>query len=284
MNRRQFLKLLGLTLISPLLKACDGLFGTPTATPTVIPSLTGTSVPSTGTTTKTPTETPTETPTPAAGAFFSLHPFIEAHPEAVFIKPTKVFVKTDAEAKRQEGLQFAQDIFVYGSAVGISLSHKIAIKANVTDTEGMGNTEAGMGIITDVHFVEGLIEGMKGLGFQSSNLYLREGNWLKDGYCANDLPMTGYVEMAERTEIHSLYFPSGRRITDLTLETLEEGTEVIWKDAPNGVVFRRIGYVSPYNQEDTWLLNVSKFKAHHMGMTLCTKNLQGMCVSPHVRF
>jgi uncharacterized protein (DUF362 family) len=115
-------------------------------------------------------------------------------------------------------------------------------------------------------------------------MYLREGNWLKDGYCATDLPSTGYMEMAEQTGINSLYFPSGRRITDMTLEALEEGTEVIWKESPNGVVFKRIGYVAPYNQENSWLLNVSKFKTHGMGMTLCAKNLQGMCVSPHVRF
>jgi uncharacterized protein (DUF362 family) len=50
------------------------------------------------------------------------------------------------------------------------------------------------------------------------------------------------------------------------------------------VVFKRIGYVAPYNQEDAWLLDISKFKTHGMGMTLCAKNLQGMCVSPHVRF
>jgi len=92
------------------------------------------------------------------------------------------------------------------------------------------------------------------------------------------------MEMAERSGINSLYFPNGRRITDLTLETLEEGTEVIWKECPDGVVFRRVGYISPYNQEDSWLFNISKFKTHGMGMTLCTKNLQGMCVSPHVRF
>jgi uncharacterized protein (DUF362 family) len=280
MNRRQFLKMLGLAVISPFLKACDGIFGTPTPTPTITPSLTETSIPLT----ETPTEIPTKTPVPTTGEFFSLHPFIEAHPEAVFIKQTNVPSKTDVHAKRQVGLNFAQDIFVYGTAAGFPLSHKIAVKANVTNTGGMGNTEAGMGIITDVNFIEGLIEGMKGLGFKSDNLYLREGNWLKDGYCADDLPSTGYMEMAERTGIHSLYFPSGRRITALILEALEDGTEVVWKEPLDGVVFRRIGYVSPYNQEDTWLLNVSKFKTHGMGMTLCVKNLQGMCVSPHIRF
>jgi uncharacterized protein (DUF362 family) len=218
------------------------------------------------------------------GEFFSLHPFIDAHPEAVFIKRTNVPVKTDAQAKQSLGFDFAREIFVFGTKEGVPLSHKIAIKANVTHTVGMGNTPVGMGIITDKDFTEGLIEGMKGLGFQSNNMYLREGNWLKDGFCPTDVEYTGYIELAERTGIHSLYFSSGPRITDLTLETLEEGSEVVWKECPDGVVFKRVGYVSPYNQEDAWLLNISKFKTHFMGMSLCAKNLQGMCVTPHVHF
>lgn len=283
-NRRQFLKMLGMIVISPLLKACDSIFGTVTAPPTIPPSITPSPTDTTISPTLTTTETPTHTPGPSTGEFFNLHPFIEAHPEAVFIKRTNVPVKTDAQAKQAAGIEFAQEIFVYGTTKGIPLSHKIAIKANVTYTEGMGKTVAGMGIITDKHFTEGLIEGMKGLGFQASKMYLREGNWLKDGYSGSDLMSTGYLEMAERTGINSLYFPNGRRITDLTLESLEEDTEVVWKEIPNGIVFKRVGYVSPYNQEDSWLLNVSKFKTHGMGMTLCAKNLQGMCVSPYVRF
>jgi uncharacterized protein (DUF362 family) len=221
---------------------------------------------------------------PDEDVYFSLHAFIESHPEAVFIKRTNVPAKTDAQAKKSVGFEFAQEVFVFGTPQGIPLSNKIAIKANVTHTEGQGLTDAGMGIITDVHFTEGLIGGMKGLGFQSNQMYLREGNWLKNGYCSTDLVNTGYLEMAERTGIHSLYFPAGRRITDLTLENLQAGTEVVWKDCPDGVVFKRVGYMSPYNQQGSWLLNVAKFKTHYMGMTLCSKNLQGMCVSPHVRF
>ena len=199
MNRRQFLKMLGLIVISPLLKACDSIFGTPTVTPTLTstfpptdtPSPTETSTPQSETPTETPTqtltETPTQTPTSVVGDFFSLHPFIEAHPEAVFIKRTNVPVKTDAQAKHSAGVEFAQEIFVYGTTAGIPLSHKIAIKANVTYTEGMGNTAAGIGIVTDRHFTEGLFEGMKGLGFQAKDMYLREGNWLKNGYCPTDV-------------------------------------------------------------------------------------------------
>jgi hypothetical protein len=317
-NRRKFLKMLGVVFASPLLKACDAIFGTPTTTSTPTqttlithtstPSQTGTSVPpsatstatdsatptetqtetatgtSTASATETSTETPTQTPTPATGEFFRLHPFIEAHPEAVFIKRTSVPIKTDVQAKSYTGFAFAQEIFVFGTTSGIPLTHNIAIKANVTYTEAMGNTPEGMGIITDKHFTEGFIEGMKGSGFPAKNMYLREGNWLKNGYCSVDVAYTGYEEMAERTGIQALYFPGGRRITDLTLENLQDGTEVVWKDCPQGVVFKRIGYLAPFNQDRTWLLNIAKYKTHAMGMTLCVKNLQGMCVTPHIRF
>ena len=243
----------------------------PTPTPRSSPAATATSA-------------ATATAQPEAPAFFSLHPFIDAHPEAVFIKRTHVAAKTDAESKQREGTALARELFVYGTGSGIPMSHKIAIKANVTGTEGQGKTERGMGIITDVAFMEGMIEGMKALGFPAGNMFLREGNWLKDGYSAKDLPATGYAEMAERAGIHLTDFPTGRAITGMTLDTLAEGSEVIWKDVPQGVVFRRIGTVAPYNADDSWLLDVAKLKAHGMGMTLSVKNLQGMCVSPHVHF
>jgi len=220
----------------------------------------------------------------AAPPYFGLHQFIEAHPEAVFIKHTGVAVKTDSEAKKQEGLEFATEIFTLRDTPGIPLSHMIAIKPNLTCTSGSAKTEDGMGIITDSDFVEGVIEGMKEAGLPEDGIYMREGNWLGDSYCPNECSISPYIGMAERTGAHLVDFPTGRKITQLTLNTLEEGSEVVWKDYPEGVVFRRIGYVAPFNHPDSWLLNIAKFKCHGMGMTLCAKNLQGMCVHPHVHF
>ncbi len=201
----------------------------------------------------------------------------------MFVKRTKVTAKTDTEAKQREGAALAQEIFSLGDK-GIPLSHKVAIKANLTCTSGHGKSEEGMGILTDKCFVEGLIQGMTELGFPPENTYMREGNWLAEGYCPDDHHSTGYVELAERTGIHLLDFPSGRQIHELALENVEEGAEFSWAACPEGVVFKRIGYVAPYNQPDTWLLNVAKLKAHGMGMTLCVKNLQGMCIPPHIKF
>ncbi len=220
----------------------------------------------------------------AAPGYFSLHQFIEAHPEAVFIRHTNVAVKTDSEAKKQEGIEFAGEIFTLRDTPGIPLSRMLAIKPNLTCTSRSAKTEAGMGIITDSDFVEGMIEGMKETGLSQDNMYMREGNWLGDSYCPNECSISPYIQVAERTGVHMVDFPTGRTITQLRLNTLEEETEVIWKDCPEGIVSSRIGYVAPFNHSDSWLLNIAKFKCHGMGMTLCAKNLQGMCIHPHIHF
>ncbi len=219
----------------------------------------------------------------SASFYLGLHQFIESHPEAVFIKHTNVPVKTDSEAKQQEGLALAREIFILQDTPGIPLSNLLTIKPNLTCASGTSGTASGMGIVTDCDFVEGLIEGIKELGILADNMYIREGNWFADR-CPSEYSTSPYVSMSERMGIHLLDFPTGRTITQLTFDTLETGTEVTWLDCPDGVVFRRIGYVAPFNQPNTWLINISKFKTHGMGMTLCTKNLQGMCVPPLVKF
>ena len=220
----------------------------------------------------------------SAPRYFDLHPFIKSHPSAVFIKRTNVNFKMDSEAKKKEGIALANDIFTLNDTGGIPASYKIAIKPNLTCASGKSSTEEGMGIITDPYFTEGMLEAMIDMGLSADNIYVREGNWIGDAYCPGEYNTSPYKNIEQRLGIHTADFPTGRRINQLTLNTLEEGSEVIWKDCPDGVVFRRIGYVAPFNDKDTWLLNIAKFKTHGMGMTLCSKNLQGMCVAPHIHF
>ena len=51
---------------------------------------------------------------------FRVHPFVEAHPNAVFIMRTNVDAKTDSAAVKQAGLAFGQSVFVPSDSSGYS--------------------------------------------------------------------------------------------------------------------------------------------------------------------
>jgi uncharacterized protein (DUF362 family) len=117
-------------------------------------------------------------------------------------------------------------------------------------------------IVTDPYLVEGVIGRLKRLGVPAGNLYLREGLSL-------DQPGLGYSDLARRSGVH--YADADSR-TPTT------------KECPEGVVFRRTKYLGPFNYPDSWLINISKFKSHPMGLTLCVKNLQGTNIQPYIQF
>ncbi len=103
---------------------------------------------------------------------FGVHPFIERHPEAVFIMRTDVDVKTNSEAKKTIGTGFARSVFLPMDESGVPLTHLVPIKPNLTDSQTNDKDftlEFGMGIVTDPFFVEGIIEGMKELGLSGKN-------------------------------------------------------------------------------------------------------------------
>ena len=219
-----------------------------------------------------------------SAVYFNLHPFIDAHPEAVFIKLTNVSDKTANDEKMQAGEEFGRELFVLSDEQGSSAKSKIAIKPNLTC--GGGNTSEKMGIHTDGEFVEGFIGGMKdSVSMEGGQFYLREGNMLGDAYCPTDSGVMGwYGQIAERVGAKLNQFDSGRNMEDAKLANLEEGSEVIWREVPNGVIFNRIGYVAPINAADAFNINIAKFKAHGMGITLTSKNWQGTNVHPYVHY
>jgi|SaaInl4_150m_RNA_FD_contig_31_1094480_length_3046_multi_11_in_0_out_0_1 hypothetical protein len=219
-----------------------------------------------------------------AAAFFQLHPFVASHPEAVFIKLTQVSDKTATAEKLQAGRELASELFVSSETEGYSSHSKIAIKPNLTCLGGDFNT-ARMGILTDADFVEGMMEAMKdGLGLQGSQFYLREGNLLGDAYCPRNQALDWYGPMADRIGAHVTDFDSGRLLKDARLADLEEGSEIIWREVPDGIIFQRIGYLAPINAADAFNINIAKFKAHGMGITLTSKNWQGTNVHPYVHY
>ncbi len=222
--------------------------------------------------------------TQQAHAFFQLHPFVAAHPEAVFIQRTRVPDKMADADKLRAGYQLAAELFVPSDTAGFARGSKIAIKPNLTCLGGAFTPER-MGILTDAEFVEGFMGGMRdGIGLEAGQFYLREGNLLGDAYCPSNEALDWYGPMAQRFGAHLTDFDSGRLLADTRLADLQEGSEIIWRDVPNGVIFQRIGYVAPINAADAFNINIAKFKAHGMGITLTSKNWQGTNVHPYVHY
>jgi hypothetical protein len=192
-------------------------------------------------------------------AYFGLHPFIEAHPEAVFISQTRVSTKADSEGKRREAFEFAKRIFCRRDSAGQSLTDKFAVKPNLTATSGKASEFA---IITDPYVVEGLIDGLRQTGVNAGNIYVRDGHEV-------DQPGIGYKEMSQRAGVH---------YSD------DDCRSPVLKECPDGVVFRRTKFLGPYNYPDTHIINIAKLKSHSMGLTLCIKNLQGTNIDPYIQF
>lgn len=202
--------------------------------------------------------------------YFGVHPSIEAHPKAVFIRRTHVPHKLDADAKRAEGLKLAREIFVPMAKPGIPISHRIILKPNSCSVRQPGvPDEQFWGTGTDADFYEGIVMGLKELGM--SKFYFLE---------ANNRPrwnVRGFVTINRRHGIEMNECPR-------TPEEFAEGRDLTWSKVPDPVVYRRIPHYAPMNEPDTWLLNIAKWKAHGMCLTLSVKNEQGLVVTPYVRF
>jgi hypothetical protein len=201
-----------------------------------------------------------------AASLFGVHPFILQNPDAVFIMQTYVDAKTNSPAIKTAGLDFGRSVFglTEDTESGIPLTYKVVIKPNLTCRQrdrDIYTAVSSMGIVTDAFFVEGVIESLKELGISAGQFYIREVN------CPDDFADGGYVDMAQRTGIDLQGIDTPAR--DLSPEKVQ------WVDVPNGVWFKKIPYLWPVNASDTLLLNISKFKTHGMGLTLCAKNLQG---------
>jgi uncharacterized protein (DUF362 family) len=189
----------------------------------------------------------------------SVHPFVAAHPEAVFIRRTKVKVRTDPAAIRDESRKLFEKVFVLQKGKGVQSPPVVAIKPNLTSTKKTGLTHA---IVTDPYAVEGLVDALKDKGVPAGSIFVREGLMVEQ-------PTTGYPEMAVRAGIH---YGDAIAREPLTIE------------CPDGVVFRRTKYLGPFATPGSFLVNVAKQKSHSMGLTLCVKNLQGTNVPPYIRF
>ncbi|MDP2983490.1 MAG: DUF362 domain-containing protein [Candidatus Latescibacter sp.] len=201
---------------------------------------------------------------PYTGPGFDLHPFIKAHPEAVFIKLTSVESKTDSRAIHDTAFNLAKELFVQTTAGGYPNSTKIVCKPNWTCNPLVGGKAAPeqLGINTDKNFIEGFCQAVREKGPQQ--VYLHE------CACPGDWAVHGWPQMAQANNFI---------LRDLTSRDLWEykiGEDLHFVKVPNGVVFKEIAFQVPVNQPGTFLIDIAKFKAHGMGITASIKNLQGL--------
>ena len=113
--------------------------------------------------------------------YFGVHPFVERHPEAVFILRTHVDYKTNSGACKRVGLDFGRSVFVPMDSTGVPVTYNIAAKPNLTAHEAVDKKrgltlEDTMGIATDVFFVEGPFESLQELGVAGPRLHMRDAN------------------------------------------------------------------------------------------------------------
>jgi len=202
--------------------------------------------------------------------YFLLHPEITDNPDAVFIMRTNVDNKFNQSELKSAGYDFGTSVFFKTSdpSAGVPIDHAYILKPNLTKRGQWmsGYTTTGtMGVITDVYFVEGIVERMTELGILPNNIYIREVNGIEN------LTEGGYGDMAVRTgiDLKIIQDPIGSISRD----------QVQWKSLPESTYFSRLPFLKPVNTTDSWLLNIAKFKTHTMGLSLCAKNLQGCIVA-----
>jgi uncharacterized protein (DUF362 family) len=204
-------------------------------------------------------------------AYFGLNPVIEQNPKAVFILRTRAPHKMHEESKREAGLKLAREIFVpLDGPPGIPVSHRIILKPNVCSVrEKRRPNVENWGTGTDPQFYEGMVMGMKELGLAKFH-FLEANNFHAWNF-------RGFSDINERLGVQ-MNEPERR------VRNFKEGYDMTWTKVPDAVVYSRIPHYAPVNERDTWMLNIAKWKAHGMCMTLSVKNEQGLVVKPFVRF
>lgn len=206
----------------------------------------------------------------ASMQYFGLHPFIEAHPKAVFVYRTRVAHKMDRVAKLAAGLELGRQIFVPMDRPGVPITSKIVLKPNMTSVRSRSRPDVeNWGTGTDPDFYEGIVLALKELGVRE--FYCIEANlrWAWN--------YRGFVEINDRHGIQ-MNEPEIRPCD------YDRSSDLVWSEVPDAVVYRRIPHYWPVNAPDSWLLNIAKWKAHGMCMTQSVKNEQGLVVAPYVRF
>ena len=191
------------------------------------------------------------------GPGFDVHPFVKAHPDAVFVVRTDIADKMNGDMIYNAGEKLARDLIVPVDSGGWPLSTLVTVKHNwhgiQTDPDLMPEN-------TDANFTEGWIAGMMASG--PRKYYVNRSHEMATLFKHVDIAQLAREGNVDITDYNADYW------------TLPDGA-VHFIDIPDGIVFEKFGFISPFHKPGTFLVNLAKLKGHSMGITGAVKNLQG---------
>ena len=206
---------------------------------------------------------------------FALQPFVQEHPEAVFVWRTRMASMEEytPENLTEIGRCVAGDLLC--SIDGDP--QNFVVKPNICGGPREGEDPSAWrhqpGESTNVDVVRGFLEEMTELGVGSEQITVTEGRSTLD--LTHILRYSGYEYMCQ--ELGVRLFNNGRDPYG--------PDDLNWIDLPQGVVFREIPIVRPVNDPGVDLINIATMKAHGLALTtLCVKNLQGLVAYGYKHF
>ena len=206
----------------------------------------------------------------------TLHPFVEAHPEAVFIWRTRMGSMDEYTPDRlvAVGRRVARDLLHRTTAADVQ---RFVVKPNICGGPREGEDPSTWrnqpGESTSVDVVRGFLEQMGELGATPDRITLTEGRSGLD--LSHIFRNSGYEYMCAQ----------------LGVELMNNGRDpygpedLNWVELDEGVVFREIPIVRPVNDPGVDLISIATMKAHPLALTtLAVKNLQGLVAFRYKHF
>lgn len=173
----------------------------------------------------------------------------------VFVYKLEKFGSSLSEDMAYSGYEFMK-------ALTLTLKEKVVMKPNVTVPADIDS-----GIITHPDFLAGMIDYFLEQGLSGDKIMVAEGGGSDkmDKYYEQG----GYIPMAEKR---------GIKLVNLNWD------ESIPVELPEGVMLKKIGIAKTVKNDDTFFINVPKYKTHNLAVTtLSMKNLMGTIIPCHER-
>lgn len=210
----------------------------------------------------------------------ALQPFVDEHPEAVFIWRTQMASMDEYTPERlaEVGRCVARDLLRRVPEPSHAPQRQaLVVKPNICGGPREGEDPSAWrhqpGESTNVDVVRGFLEQLGELGATPDRITLTEGRSGLD--LTHIFRYSGYEYMCER----------------LGVELMNNGRDpygpddLNWAELENSVVFRDIPIVRPVNDPGVDLISIATMKAHPLALTtLAVKNLQGLVAYGYKHF